>query len=430
MSALWDTPAVSASYVEAQATRRRAAELVIVGTVLFNFVLCFVNTVVFPVTANLVIASEIGLIGIAFALTFDCSRTEYGILLLIGAYLGAVMALRSDFNPQFARDILIPVVFFFLGRHLGTTRGGDRLVTALSLTALAVGLFEWFALDTYLRFFDVIHYYLARGSVTGSDTEIVPGLYVSGTRADQRTLLPFLGDHRVSGIFLEPVSLGNFGAVAFAWVLLRDRGRPWLFAFKILLIATMLVLGDSRFGFFLCFATIAAYAAAPWLRPTMLFVAPFLMIFALLAFAGFSTMNLADIENDFSGRLLFAGDMLRALTPWQVFGLEKSDAVLEDAGYAYSLVNMGLPGVAAIWALFVYAPVPDRDAWRFKNFVALYIVALLAISTSFFTIKTAALLWFLYGTLNNPNREADASWTGAVDAVAPDERLSRANPGW
>jgi putative polymerase len=406
MSALWDTSAVSADFVQPQAARRRLAELTILGAVLFNFVLCFVNTVVFPVTANLVIATEVGLIGLALVLTFDCSRIEYAILLLLAAYLGAVMALRADFNPQFGRDILIPIAFFFLGRYFGTARAGDRLVTVISFAVLVTGLFEWFALDVYLRFFDVIHYYLARGSVVGSDTEIVPGLYVSGTRADVRTLLPFLGDHRVSGLFLEPVSLGNFGAIAFAWILLRDRARPWMFIIKTLVIVTLLVLGDSRFGFYLCFATIAAYVAAPWLRPTMLFVAPLLAIFALLAFAAFSTTNLADIENDFSGRLLFAGEMLRALDPWQVFGLEKTDAVLEDAGYAYSLVNMGLPGVAAIWALFSYSPVADRDAWRFKTFVALYIVALLAISTSFFTIKTAALLWFLYGTLNNPTRSA------------------------
>jgi putative polymerase len=413
MSALWDTTAVSADYVQPR-VRQRMAQWVIIAAVVFNFGLCFVNTVVFPVTANLVIGTEVGLIGLAFVLTFDCSRIEYAILLLLAAYLGSVMALRADFNPQFGRDILIPIVFFFLGRYFGTTRGGDRLVTIISVAVLTTGLFEWFALDTYLRFFDVIHYYLARGSVTGSDTEIVPGLYVSGTRADARTLLPFLGDHRVSGLFLEPVSLGNFGAVAFAWVLLRDRGRPWVLLIKSLVIAILLVLGDSRFGFYLCFATIAAYVAAPWLRPTMLFTAPFLAIFGLLAFAAFSTTNLADIENDLSGRLQFAGDMLRTLTPWQVFGLEKTDAVLEDAGYAYSLVNMGLPGVAAIWGLFSYSPVADRDAWRFKTFVALYIVALLAISTSLFTIKTAALLWFLYGTLNNPGRDepADIGATG------------------
>jgi putative polymerase len=63
--------------------------------------------------------------------------------------------------------------------------------------------------------------------------------------------------------------------------------------------------------------------------------------------------------------------------------------------------------VAALWALFVYSPVHDHDALRFKNFVAFYYVAVLPIAASVFTIKTAALLWFLYGTLNNSTAQTD-----------------------
>ena len=102
---------------------------------------------------------------------------------------------------------------------------------------------------------------------------------------------------------------------------------------------------------------------------------------------------------------MFAGDLLRSLNPWQVFGLQTNDVAMEDAGYAYTFVSMGLVGAAVLWAVFAYSTVPDREAWRFKIFVALYIVILLTISTSLFTIKTAALLWFLLGTLINPNRD-------------------------
>ena len=108
----------------------------------------------------------------------------------------------------------------------------------------------------------------------------------------------------------------------------------------------------------------------------MLFVAPFLAVIALLAYAGFSTRDLASIDNDFAGRLLFAGDLLRSLNPWQVFGLQTNDVAMEDAGYAYTFVSMGLFGAAALWGAFAYSSVPDRDAWRFKIFVALYIVIL------------------------------------------------------
>ena len=141
----------------------------------------------------------------------------------------------------------------------------------------------------------MIRYYVARGTtdpqvaadgalvIRGTDTA---GLYVNGTRFQERTLLPFLGSHRVSGIFLEPVSVGNFGAIAFAWVLLRDRGRIWPLVAKTLAIVIILVLADARFGFFFCIFSLVLYLAAPIIRPTILFLAPFLAMIGLVAYAG------------------------------------------------------------------------------------------------------------------------------------------------
>jgi putative polymerase len=115
-------------------------------------------------------------------------------------------------------------------------------------------------------------------------------------------------------------------------------------------------------------------------------------------------------SSELAGRLTHTAYSLAELDPWQVFGLKISDVFgggyAGDSGYGYLLVKVGLVGLTAIWTLFVYAPIFDRDAWRFKIFIAFYVVALLSISASLFTIKTAALLWFLYGTLNNSDRNA------------------------
>jgi putative polymerase len=278
------------------------------------------------------------------------------------------------------------------------------LLAILLILALAAALFEQLALDTFLKYFDVIHYYVARGTVT-EDVGTDSGLFVSGTRFEERTLLSFLGDHRVSGIFLEPVSVGNFGAIAFAWVLLRDRRRPGPFIAKILVILTILVLADARFGFYLCVLTLTLYLAAPLIRPTMLLPLPFAAIVGLVVYAGVHWQD--SVDNTIAGRFLFAGNLLATLTPWQVFGLQVNDAFMADAGYAYSLVKAGLAGLAALWALFVYTPNLDKDAWRFKVFIAFYVVFLLTVSTSLFSIKTAALVWFFYGTLNNPDKDPD-----------------------
>ena len=434
MSEVWNRSNDSTDEpVKAQASPQTLAAFAVVAAVLFNMMLCFVNTTLFGISVSVVIAAEMAVIGTALALVWYRSYTLYAIVFLLTAYFFVVMLIRSEFDPKIVRDLLIPVVFFFLGSYLGSPRSADKLMTFLIVLALGTALFEWFALNTYLHFFDVIHYYQARGTeqtlqadtarrlfIRGADT--TAGLFINATRFGERALLPFLGEHRVSGIMLEPVSVGNFGAIAFAWVLLRDRARIWALIAKVLAIATILVLADARFGVYLCILTVVIYLFAPLIRPAMLFFLPFLMIISLVTYAGVHVH--AACDNTIAGRLLYAGGSLTALDPSQLFGLRTSN-IFEagysgDSGYGYVLVKIGLAGLLAIWALFVYAPVVDSNAWRFKNFIAFYVVFLLTISASLFSIKTAALLWFLYGTLNNPSLNAGSNSSAARYGAIPE----------
>jgi putative polymerase len=428
MTTVRNSSAVSAAKSNyAQAIDWKLAPLVVFAAVLLNFGLCFINTNVFGISPGLMILSEIILIAMAFSLIWYRSTALYIFFLVLSLYFFSVMLVRSDFDPKIIRDFLIPFVFFFLGYFLGSVRSCDRMVTLLILLALGSALFEWLALNTYLHYFDVFRFYVARGSELPADSTLVirgddtAGLYVNGTRFEERTLLPFLGSHRVSGIFLEPVSVGNFGAIAFAWVLLRDRGRIGPLIAKSFAIATILVLADARFGFFFCIFTLLLYPAAPIIRPTILFLTPFLLVIGLVAFGREAP------SSELAGRLTHTAHSLVELDQWQVFGLKISDAFAGgyagDSGYGYLLVKVGLVGLIAIWTLFVYAPIFDRDAWRFKIFIALYAVALLTISASLFTIKTSALLWFLYGTLNNQERDDGRGPTGrtfrSLSSVSP-----------
>ena len=411
MRAAWNPSGPLAGELDdAPAIGKIVAPIVVAAAVLSNFVLCFINTNIFETSPSVVIAVEIGLIGMALALTWDCGIRLYELLLTMAGYFIALMALRSEFDPKIVRDCLIPVAFFFLGRYYGSCGTADRLVAILITVILGVDLFEWLAPGAYVHYFDVIRYYIARGTATETANDLAGGFFNS-TRYSNRTLLPFLGEHRVSGIFLEAPSVGNFGAIAFAWVLLRDRHRAWPFIIKSAALAVIVVLADARFGLEFCAFTVLLYMATTAIRPTMLFVAPFVLMVALLTYAGLHWQDTWD--NTFSGRVLLAGNILAGLDLSQVFGLQASSAVsgagfaadaVNDSGYAYVLISIGLVGMTAMWSLFVYAPVHNEDAWRFKNFVALYFIVLLAISASIFTIKTAALLWFLYGTVNSPDR--------------------------
>jgi putative polymerase len=276
------------------------------------------------------------------------------------------------------------------------------------MIALADALFEWLDFATYVHYFDVARYYVARGTATVEEHHYFQGFFNS-TRFDNRTLLPFLGNHRVSGIFLEAPSVGNFETIVFAWMLLRPK-RAWSFVLKTLAVLCVIVLADARFGLYFCLLVIAVRALCPLIRPTMLFVAPFIAMTALVLYAGSEGQQAW--SNDMLGRFYYAGQILAHINAAQVFGLQASDIStgasfaadpVNDSAYTYVLVEVGLIGAAALWALFIYSPVADKDAWRFKTVVALYYILVLTIAASAFTIKTAALLWFLNGTLNRSN---------------------------
>src|SRR5262249_53396704 len=192
MTIAWNSsagPAAAPDYP--QTIERTLASMVIFAAVLLNFVLCFINTKVFRVSTGIVISFEIVLIAMAFSLIWYRSTVLYIFLLVWSVYFFSVMLIRWEFDPKIIHDFLIPFVFFFLGSYLGSVRSCDRLVTSLILLALGSALFEWLALDTYLHYFDVIRYYVARGTESQLDvhsaliikgTDSAAALYVNGTR--------------------------------------------------------------------------------------------------------------------------------------------------------------------------------------------------------------------------------------------------------
>jgi putative polymerase len=385
------------------------AQAIVIAALTFNLVLSFVNASVTPVTATHVIAVELVLLGVATVMVGSRSESFYFIAMLLGAWLVFAMALRYQFDAKAFRDAFIPVIFYLLGRHYGTPELGDRIV-AIAIAIVAAGaLFEWLFLDVYLKYVDVLGFYQAKGVVDPNAGGDGPGLFVSGLRFEGRTLLPFLGEHRVSSVFLEPVSLGNFGAIAFAWVLLRDRGRWAAMAIKIALIAMILVLGDARFGVYLCGVVMLVYLVAPLLRPAMVFVLPFIAVIALLFYAG--SMVGVPWDNTTSGRFLLSGQLLSTLNLEQALGLQVSALDYDDSGYSYMLSQFGILGATMMWGIYVFAgPAETSSSWRFKLFVCMYLILLLSISTSSVTIKTGALLWYLAGCIAYGRRPAPAAF--------------------
>jgi putative polymerase len=309
-----------------------------------------------------------------------------------------------------------------LGIRYPNLEVADRIVVCLAIITAAIGLFEYFFVETYLTYFNIIKYYILRGSIEVSRLEILStNLFVSGLRpqGEGRMLLPELGSHRVSSLFLEPVSPGNFGVILFAWALVRSQSRKTIYVGLFAMAAFIIVMADSRLGVGLS-ALLLGIALLPIRFATLLTrVLPAVAVIGLIAAAYLFPETAAD--NSLSGRLIASG---RALSSFEIpnwLGFREAVPGTLDSGYAYVIGAAGIFGFAGFWYFFTTLTSRNPSFDKFRVLSACYFGLTLCISYSPFTIKTAGLLWFLLGALAatstplqiHPNEfEHEGAWKG------------------
>ncbi len=379
-----------------------AVYAVIFGTLIFNLALAFINTRVMGISQNHVVLSELLLTACAMLLAMTRRANLYVVIGVYLAYMLMIMALRGIIDPKSVRDALVPVIFYFLGRQIHDIRHVDRLVLWSALLVIAVGLIEYLFLDLFLQNVNIFDYYVARGTITADSNflgEDSP-LFHSGVRLGGRNFFAFLGAHRVSSVFLEPVSMGNFGAFLVMWAVFRQdmQGRLLLFV----LAFAVIILGDARFGMFV---SLSFFLIAPLNRITpraVLVAAPILIVLLLIIYAAAS--NRLGWDDTLTGRWLYSGQLLMKLDWKGILGISTMQTYLSDSGYAFALFQTGAIGLLGLWVLYIYAPAASDAGWRLKVLMAVYICLLMIVSYSLSTIKTGGLLWLCAGA-------ADA-WNG------------------
>jgi len=378
------------------------AGAIVLAAILFNFGLCFLSTRGYAIGAGSVIACEVLILSAALLLGLP----ELTVTLLLSGvavvtWLLILYLLNPDMEIKIFRDLAIPFGFYALGKSRGNPASADRLVYIIVAISLLVGIWEMIDETGYENFFDIIDYYINKGGASESQAnDSGTLLFVSGIRPDEqgRSILPILGGHRVSSVMLEPVSAGNLGAIAVLWFIARGASRSVLSVVACIASAAIVVVADSRLGLGICAVGLLAYFLPPLRSTIVLIVAPFLAVaflLALAALAGDST-----IDNGLLGRLLSSGSLMLSWGPDQWFGLKPSPAYPWDSGYGYVFSNMGLLPSAALWGALICSQSRDGQTDGFTASLALYFTLSLAVSGSVFTIKTAALLWFLRGALD------------------------------
>jgi len=200
---------------------------ILFGATLYQMLLCLLHTHVMSIRTAMVGGAEFVLyLGCLLILARRLKLEFVAILAMIAAYLLFLALLRGSLDFKGFRDVLIVVLFYWVGKTMGDVKMADRLLKILICIVLAFGFFEMFFLDLYSRVFNVFSYYVSQGGLSGTNWAKDSTLALNSIRPDGigRTILPsILGNHRVSSIFLEPVSLGNFAVIVGAWGLSKNK---------------------------------------------------------------------------------------------------------------------------------------------------------------------------------------------------------------
>jgi putative polymerase len=386
---------------------RWAGPSIVIVATCFNMALCFVNTRHWVTigTAQVIVTQIVILAAVLLRV-----RHLIGSALLAGSLLSlacvvALKLLNPDIDLKILYDLSLIPAFMLLGT-MSPIRQANRLVQTLLVIVVTFGLFELLFPQWFEGAFDIWDYFTNKGTlgvdqVNYSDTK----LFVSGERPPDagRTLLPAIfGSHRVSSVFLEPVSMGNFPIICLAWFLsVRSMtGLSWGISVAASLFC--IVLPDSRFAMG-CLAVMVGLRLLPWHRSA--WVAGLLPLIALVVLVALGEVNPTTglpwiSSDDFGGRLLFSGRLLSIFTWSDWLALAPSPNYTADTGYAYLINNAGMPLVLGLWLALLLTRPATPEAATLRGMLAIYVATSLCVGASMFSIKTAALCWFLYGAAN------------------------------
>lgn len=377
------------------------AALLLVLAVGFNGLLGMVNATITPLSGLHVAATEMLIAGVGTLLCllyFRQVNRMWPAFLFLGAF-AVVFLVMAAFNQNFfikaIRDIYMIPLFFLLGGLIRERALVTALVWLTGLT-LAVLLLEWFWTDGYVALFHPSSYY---ENTRGIPPQVFnkTGLFNNALGFEGRFTFGVFDTHRLSSIFLEQVSLGNFCAfLSLSLCAFWGKMKAWQKIMTALTIALILLTNESRSATALSVLFLAGYFIFPRLPAfSALFYFPLILTSAWLLFYD-PNYNFADTV---TGRIAHTMALLSEVGLRDAF-LGNSDkiAVTADSGYTYALYSQTIFGVIALW-LMVSLSIPQDDpgARRYAHGLALYIFFNLLIGPGVYSLKIAAPLWVIAG---------------------------------
>ena len=377
--------------------------------IFFNAALAILNSHVASLSQSHVLIAEATITGLALlviAFNFTSNMVIWAFLLALLLLLHSMLALvNQSLNLKFIRDVIDIPIFIALGMVYSRSNF-VRLFFYIQCIVFLGLLLELLAVDKYSSVFNVLSYYVnTRDFVVQDFWNTDSSLFISATRPNERFLLGFLDIHRFSSTFLEPVSLGNYSIVTtiFIFSFWKEMAQ-WMRLFFVLSTLIILVGSDGR----LATVTCVVIALGSLIFPRLPRYSNVLYLPALILILGtmIALLGMQDSGDDFTGRLAGSIDLLTSLNIEELLGFDAFQAVRAfDSGITYFIITQSIIGAGLIWLFVCLVPRYDsRTSTVMIHSICLYISFNLLVSYSLFSIKTAALMWFMYGYILQDSR--------------------------
>ena len=380
-------------------------EFVITATVFaavtMNFFFAMVNAHVVGLTRNQIILGEILIVLVC---VLACYRSFNKLMIpwialvwMLGIIFLLMSLFRESIEAKYFRDVLIIPIFVALG--LAFAKGNIvRLFAILQALVLGVMLVEGLFVDLFGELVNPLMYYLNTREWVKEEsfwkTDSV--LFISAWRPQDR-FFSFVDIHRLSSVFLEPVSLGNWCVIItiFLMAMWRDLSRRMMIFFLVTN-AMILVGSDGRFATVCCTIILLTIPIALRLPRYSQFLYLPAALFTTLLIVIFLDLSRGD---DFLGRL---GRSIEILSNMDLMGLLGLNEELirrgADSGISYVILTQSILGFTLLWTAICFLQATNtRMGILCLHGICIYVALSLLISFSMFTVKTAAPLWFLYG---------------------------------
>ncbi|MDO6681328.1 MULTISPECIES: hypothetical protein [unclassified Oceanobacter] len=268
----------------------RNIAICVLAAIFMNAVLAFINANMFGLNSKVVILVQLLVTAMSVYVVYktmnQLSMRYFGRVVVLLMLIIVVIPIKLGVSIQGVYGLLIVPLFVMLG--LNYKSEDYQFVRILLFVVFGLALFEIFFTEYYVKIFNPLDYYVstrewAAGVVDrkGLDqTDLDTGDLYSGVYRPGGT---FTGiSHRVSSIFIEPLTLGYFGFFAFLFFYAKNNYRVKGIYIEFLVCVCLSAFSDTRIAVFFIFFSIVVSRLSGLISSALIVILPMLIFITLL----------------------------------------------------------------------------------------------------------------------------------------------------